>query len=125
MGRRLPQGHAAGGRRLGVNPPQRTTRTRVVAVILNGIQNASQRSGPAVWGTWLTGTAPLTRLSSLQTAGVFDRQDVASWEDVGLGVMMFRAGGGLHAVSDAIVHQIANPATGGETSRRRPVGATT
>jgi GT2 family glycosyltransferase len=74
---------------------------------------ASALSGPATWGTWLTGTAPLLRLAGLRQVGGFDDRFYAYWEDVDLCARVLLQGGDLRAVPEASCLHLGNASSGG------------
>jgi GT2 family glycosyltransferase len=81
-----------------------------------GKRTAIELCGPAVRGTWLTGAAPLVRLSALRVVGCFDSSFFAYWEDVDLSIRLFVNGGDLRALPDAVVEHVSSSSTGGSAS---------
>jgi GT2 family glycosyltransferase len=76
------------------------------------IQRSGELSRPATLGTWITGTAPLLRVSGLGATGLFDPDFFAYWEDVDLSVRVFDAGGDLHAVPEAVTYHSVSASSG-------------
>jgi GT2 family glycosyltransferase len=67
-------------------------------------------------GDWLTGTAPLIRLSAIKDVGLFDPRFFAYWEDVDLSTRFIRAGWAIRAVPAATCTHLGSASTGGEHS---------
>jgi GT2 family glycosyltransferase len=61
---------------------------------------------------WLTGTAPLIRTASLESAGLLEPAFFAYWEDADLCARLTRAGGRLKAVPAAVAIHLGNASLG-------------
>jgi GT2 family glycosyltransferase len=81
-----------------------------------GFRSAAELAGPASLGTWVTGTAPLIRMTALSRVGNLDPGYFAYWEDVDLSLRLVDDGGDLRAIPDAIVQHIGNATSGGRMS---------
>ena len=65
---------------------------------------------------WLTGTAPLLRVASLPSVGLFEPSFFAYWEDIDLSVRLRRSGGELGAVPDAAVVHLGSSSSGSRSA---------
>jgi len=81
---------------------------------------AAELAGPATfgttWGTWVTGTAMLIRVSAYEAVGGFDRRFFAYYEDIDLSIRVVRRGGDVRAVPEAVCHHLGSATLGGVVS---------
>ncbi len=76
----------------------------------------AERAASLPDGAWVTGTAPLIRVSALRQVGLFEPGFFAYWEDVDLSIRLTRAGGRIAAVPGAVARHLGGGTSGGEGS---------